>query len=932
MLIESKNLESMNEKKSKNTDSQNPKKASGTRKENAPKNKVTLKNKTASKNKMTSKNKATLKTSQASLKQSEIRKTLSKKTIAITGATGFLGTALVEKLLRSVPDCSLLLLVRPGKRGAARRIETEIFNNDAFSRLKLMHKSEITSQIPFQKILETRVTALAADITKDDLGMTPADLKLLATADIFIHSAAAVSFTSTLDDAIETNLLGPVRILETLKQLKEKHRKFNPHLIAISTAYVAGSKKGLVPEKLLQDLNTNIADIDIDAEIEFSRRAKASTEDKSRSNEILSELEQKAKRDLGGAAGTTALSKRKEQMRRTWVKDKLVEMGRSRAASLGFPDIYGLTKAMAETKMCEMRGDIPLSIVRPSIIESALAEPFSGWIRGFRMAEPIIISYARGLLKDFPAKPDGVLDVIPVDLVVAAICAVAAVGQNGDVANEQKEGKGNAAEAETSTKPEVVNVASGSLNPFLFRDLHNWCHDWFTLHPVYDENDIPIAVSKWSYPSRNKVAQQLKRTKRALSFADSVVRKLPIRGAQAEAVAGLEENLNKLSRVEGYLEQYGKYLECQAIFGTAKLVAMSDSLPTADQKEFAFDPRVIDWHTYLTEIHLPSVLIQGRVKTKPTQKIFAPNLAPNPIQNREENSPNEDSAGAHLPSSTQTNSRAANLEPTDSPLSKSRRTKSERLRKAVLAPERTMAVFDLENTMIASNVVSAWGWLSTRHLSGIQRFKLVAGALLEAPRLLAMDGASREDFLVNFYRRYKGARADEMEANSQEMFSELLLAKSFPAAIARIRKHRSLGHTTILITGTLDFVVEPFRPLFDEIICAELQQKNGKYTGTLKSQNPTGELRAEMLREYGAANGLSLNDAVVYADAVSDLPLLEAVGFPVAVNPEVKLASIARRRGWLIENFAKADEYGVKLLPTARFVKERPLSVASRKR
>ena len=54
------------------------------------------------------------------------------------------------------------------------------------------------------------------------------------------------------------------------------------------------------------------------------------------------------------------------------------------------------------------------------------------------------------------------------------------------------------------------------------------------------------------------------------------------------------------------------------------------------------------------------------------------------------------------------------------------------------------------------------------------------------------------------------------------MFSELILTKSFPAAIRRVREHRRLGHRTVLITGALDFVVEPLRPLFDDIVCAEL--------------------------------------------------------------------------------------------------------------
>src|SRR6185436_6290652 len=111
-----------------------------------------------------------------------------------------------------------------------------------------------------------------------------------------------------------------------------------------------------------------------------------------------------------------------------WVTDELVEAGRARAASVGWPDAYAFTKALGEQALMESKGDIPVNIVRPSIIESSRAEPRPGWIRGFRMAEPVILSYARGLLTQFPGVPEGTVDVIPVDLVVAAIISVAALG------------------------------------------------------------------------------------------------------------------------------------------------------------------------------------------------------------------------------------------------------------------------------------------------------------------------------------------------------------------------------------------------------------------------------------------------------------------------------------------------------------------------
>src|SRR5690606_15528046 len=131
--------------------------------------------------------------------------------------------------------------------------------------------------------------------------------------------------------------------------------------------------------------------------------------------ERLAEFRKHARSELG-AAGAPALAAKTEQIRERWVKDQLVEAGRARAASVGWPDAYAFTKALGEQALTDTvaanGGAVPVSIVRPSIIESAWAEPRPGWIRGFRMAEPVIISYARGLLKEFPGVPEGTVDVI----------------------------------------------------------------------------------------------------------------------------------------------------------------------------------------------------------------------------------------------------------------------------------------------------------------------------------------------------------------------------------------------------------------------------------------------------------------------------------------------------------------------------------------
>ncbi|MEM7287059.1 MAG: HAD-IB family hydrolase [Actinomycetota bacterium] len=764
---------------------------------------------------------------------SAIADALAGKRIAITGSTGFLGTALVERLLRGVPDCELVLLVRPGRRTADRRVERDILRNDAFDRLREAHGKD-----GFAELTQRRVHAVPGDISVDGLGLDDAGREMLASCDVVVHSAAAVSFDEPLDRAAGVNLMGPVRLVRTLQELG-----VTPHLVAVSTCYVAGSRKGDAPELALTESPFYVP-LDWRAEVDAAERTRAYVEDDSRRVERLEQFQAEARSELG-AAGTPALAAKTEQIRERWVKDQMVDAGRTRAASLGFPDAYAFTKAMAEQAVEEIKGDIPLSIVRPSIIESSWAEPKPGWIRGFRMAEPIIMNYGRGTLKEFPGIPEGIIDVIPVDLVAAAIVAVAAQDPPEDT--------------------KIVQVASGGCNPVRIATLTDLIHDYFGQHPIYDDRNQPISPAKWVYPGRGRVVSQLSRAKRGLELAEKTLHRLPVRGKQALVAADLEERRDEVEKAMGYVTLYGKYVECEAIYGVERLLELWESLDAEDQDAFAFDPRVVDWRTYVYDIHLPTVIAQGRVKTSP--------------------------------SSGTTPSR------------------SSRLRTQVLSPDRDMAAFDLENTLIASNVVSSYGYLATKRLPRDDRMRLVGRTLLEAPGLLAMDRRDRSDFLRSFYRRYEDAPVAQIDEDSLDMFSELILAKSFPAAMRRVREHRAAGHRTVLITGALDFVVEPLRPLFDDIVAVTLEQEDGVYIGEMTAVPPTGETRAAALRKYAEAHDLRLSESVAYADSTSDLPMLEAVGFPVAVNPETKLATLARRRGWLIENFDKAPGAPRKLLP-----------------
>ncbi|MCB1016052.1 MAG: SDR family oxidoreductase, partial [Acidimicrobiales bacterium] len=258
-----------------------------------------------------------------------IREALSGKRIAITGSTGFLGTALVERLLWAVPDCELVLLIRAGRSSSVeRRAARELFKNDAFDRLRAALGKE-----GFEDAVARRVQVVEGDVSSDGLGLDDAGRAALASCDIVIHSAATVSFDSPLDGAVEVNLLGPVRIVETLHDLG-----VNPHLVAVSTCYVAGSRRGDAPEELVDD-SPFFVDVPWRAEVDAARRARTDAEAESRTPEMLARFAKMARDELG-AAGTPLLSAKTEHQRTRWVADRMAEAGIARASSLGWPDAY----------------------------------------------------------------------------------------------------------------------------------------------------------------------------------------------------------------------------------------------------------------------------------------------------------------------------------------------------------------------------------------------------------------------------------------------------------------------------------------------------------------------------------------------------------------------------------------------------------------
>ena len=763
-----------------------------------------------------------------------IAEALKGKTILVTGSTGFLGKSIVEKCLRSIPEVGRInLAIRSSaRRPAAERLEREVLSSPAFKRLK-----DAVGEAAFAKLVAEKLAVVEIDLGRDGLGLSDAGREQLRECEIVIHSAAAVEFDNPADLSAQTNLLGAARMVEALRATGSQ-----PHLVHVSTAYVGGMLRGLVREEAPHDPGLNWRH-----EAAVLANLRVPVEEESRQPELMKKFAREARSRMG-PAGTPAVARTTERLRDRWVKDRLIERGRVHANAMGFADIYSFTKAMAEHAVVELHGDIPLSIVRPSIIESALEEPFPGWLEGFRMAEPLILAFGRGILRDFSGLPDSVLDIIPADFVVNTVLAVAA-------------------NPPTDSKPRVYHAASGSRNPLRFRQMEESAARYFAKHPLRDRYGQAIGTPHWTYPTREELSTRARTALRFVEAAQWAVERLPLGASVADLSDDLNAERERLDRGLNLIQLYGVYTEVDCIFDTRNLMSVWEKMPAEERAVFPFDAALYDWEHYFQDVHFPTVVRMSRVET---------------VERK-------------------------GKQPTGSTAIKS---ESSSVRAAIdrrKGRSDVLAVFDVDGTLVETNVVEYFLWMRLRAQPVDEWPRFMAQMLREAPRWLYLERRSRAEFQRSFYREYDGLDYEVMKGLGREALDAVTLRRIYPEGMRRIREHKRAGHRVLLLTGALDVVVEPLAELLDvEVDCAHLLVKEGRLTGDLQAPPPAGEARGTLLEEYAASHGITLAESFAYADSLSDLGMLELVGTPVAVNPDARLSQVAGQRGWRVERWKMA--------------------------
>lgn len=469
---------------------------------------------------------------------------LQGKNYFLTGATGFLGKAFVEKMLRTIPDvASIFLLINAKDKEAAKaRLYTEIIDSKLFKCLKQIHGES------YEEFMMSKLVPVVGNMNEPDLGMDADTADEIAKkVNVIINSAANTNWHERYDIALNTNTIGPSRLLRFAKKCTKLSL-----FLHVSTAYVNGDRQGRSMEKPLL-MGQSIA-----AERSFC------------SEDPVPELNVDAEVELASTLAETFHVKE--------VNQKMTDLGLQRARMFGWKNTYQFTKAMAEMVISESREQIPVVIIRPSAIESTYKEPFPGWIQGNKVLDPLILQYGKGNLPVLVGDCQVVVDLIPVDMVVNA--TLVAMAKHG-----------------ISRKPEVnvYHMGSSDMNPVLWGDIFKFCYEHFIGCPL-----MKIEIRKLEF---------LKSMDEYSTYIYNVMRPRELKTSpDIELHQKLHKQAKR--KVE-YLIQlanlYKPYMFDHGLFDSSNMRKMMEEMSLEEKKNFGFNVGNINWKDYISNIHIPGL-------------------------------------------------------------------------------------------------------------------------------------------------------------------------------------------------------------------------------------------------------------------------------------------------------------------------------------
>lgn len=468
------------------------------------------------------------------------------KSIFITGVTGFVGKVVLEKLLRSVPKVErIYLLIRSNSRypTAAERFQAEVATSSIFDVLKDEGEAE------FAALCQRKLRFVSGELTAERFGLEESAFAELASEiDLVVNCAASVNFREPLNDALATNTLSLYSIIQLTRARKVP-------VVHVSTCYVNGYNEGTIGETIAAPARHSLP------------RDEAGFYC---AEPLIKQLQQKI------AALTADINDREQR------QSALVELGIGLAQEYGWNDTYTFTKWMGEQILLQHLDGQALTILRPSIVESTLFDPVPGWIEGVKVADAIIMAYARQKVAFFPGDRNGVIDIIPADLVANSIIVSGAEALGG------------------MPVPRIYQCSSSEQNPLTIKEvIEHVVHEAKHNHTDYRKLFLRqprrpfIMIPGWVFHLGLGLAYNLAASLQSFRGL--------LGGNPASASLTNLDTARKLALVFSF------YTRPRYRFSNKKLCALAGRLSTEDREAFPMEAGALDWQHYFRAIHLPGL-------------------------------------------------------------------------------------------------------------------------------------------------------------------------------------------------------------------------------------------------------------------------------------------------------------------------------------
>lgn len=519
-----------------------------------------------------------------------------KKKLVVIGGTGFLGKVWLSLFLHRFPTIGhLYLLVRSKKDlTSEQRFWRDVVTSEALDPLREQHGDA------FEAFIRDKITPVDGDVTRSFVGLDDDLIEgLKGSIDAVVNVAGVVDFNPPIDEGIKVNCFGVKHIAELCKALGDVP------LMHTSTCYVAGNRDGAIQEENPLDRPfPRCGEIDIrhwDPEREIEEGLRLTERARHEANEAFRESEflEQAKKNLrrkGESCRGAVLEDELQRVRDKYVRDMLSNEGQKRADYWGWTNTYTYTKSIGEQLL--LRSGLPVTIVRPAIIESSSFYPFPGWNEGINTSAPLIYIILNKGAPHLPGSWDCVLDIIPCDMVCSGMIASLAELLIGEHKTVYQYGSGDVNPCSTARMQDIISLykrRDRRKNP-RGNPLMNALQKSYGSMPVSEDY-----FRKYAEPAYARTARSLSRlTKKAssvpgLGFLRGTSKTLASTARQLENTAKIFETFLP------FMLQRRYRFEC---INTRSAIARLDE---ESRQKLHWSPEEIDWRLWFTEVHIPGL-------------------------------------------------------------------------------------------------------------------------------------------------------------------------------------------------------------------------------------------------------------------------------------------------------------------------------------